>query len=53
MTFDYYEMISYHIKNPNKYPPIVKLRELIPSDREYVFTDSLMDVFERMLNPDP
>jgi len=38
--------------NPGQYKPR-DLRRLIKEDKKEFFTDDLIDVFKRMLNPDP
>lgn len=41
-----------HIKHPKKYQPR-SLRDAVPQEREDFFNDDLIDIFERMLTPDP
>jgi len=51
-TSEYYTVLTDHIKHPKKYQAR-RLRDAVPEEKEDIFTDDLIDVFEKMLTPDP
>lgn len=49
---EYYELVEDHKKHPKKYSG-KSLKGLVPPEKKEVFTDDLIEIFERMLTPDP